>query len=361
MSGPDEHRRPAAVAVPDAFKGTATASEVADAMTSGALAAGWDCQPCPMSDGGEGFADVLAGTRVGHGRWIESTVTGPAGRPVVARWWHSDDGPGAEAVIESASASGLPLAGGPAGNDPVAATSRGTGELLVAAARSGVRRILLGVGGTAMTDGGRGALDAVEEAGGLGDVALVVACDVDVAFIESASVFAPQKGASPAQVAVLRERLGALATEYRDRYGIDVEHLPRSGAAGGLAGGLAVLGALLVPGFDVAAREVGLLSRMTGRDLVVTGEGRLDVTSWSGKVVGGVVAMAAEVGVPCLIVAGSVAEDGGGRVGEGAGAGGGHPSVQVVSLSERFGWARAVGDPAGCVARAVTAELSRRT
>jgi len=357
MSGTDERHHPTAVAVPDAFKGTASALEMAGALVRGALAASWECEPCPMSDGGEGFAEVVSRARADKGGWVESVVTGPAGRPVSARWWLGGDGPDGEAVVESASASGLPLVGGAAGNDPMAATSRGTGELLVAAVRAGARRILLGVGGTAMTDGGRGALDAIEEAGGLGDVAVVVACDVDVRFVDAATVFAPQKGASPTQVAALRDRLGALAADYRDRYGIDVERLPGAGAAGGLAGGLAALGARLVPGFEVTAGAVGLRDRMTGHDLVVTGEGRLDVTSWSGKVVGGVIALAAAVGVPCLVVVGSVAEDAGNGVGEG----GLRPSAQVVSLSERFGWTRALEDPVGCAAEAVTSVLSERS
>ena len=113
------------------------------------------------------------------------------------------------AVVESAAASGLPLAGGAEGNDPLRATTRGTGELVVAAAAAGARRVLLGVGGSATTDGGRGALEAIEEAGGLGEIEVVVACDVKTRFIEAAEEFGPQKGATPAQVVELGDRLAS--------------------------------------------------------------------------------------------------------------------------------------------------------
>jgi len=330
---------------------------VADAVVVGAAEAGWTCDPCAVSDGGEGFADVIARSGgAGAGAWVEDRVTGPLGDPVTARWWFAGDASGGQAVMECAAASGLPLAGGADGNDPLAATSRGTGELLVAAARVGARRVLLGVGGSAMTDGGRGALDAIESAGGLPGVEVVVACDVDVGFVDAATRFAPQKGAGPSQVAILRDRLVALAGTYRERYGVDVESLPGAGAAGGLAGGLAAMGARLVPGFDVVAAAVGVRARMEGKDIVITGEGGLDDTSWSGKVVGGIVGLSAEAGVPVLVVAGSVAQGPGtARAVRRAGT-----SVQVVSLSSRFGRDRAMRDPTGCVTEVVASVLSDR-
>ena len=215
-------RSPLVLAAPDAFKGTAAAAEVAGAVAAAAVDAGWVCDECPLSDGGEGFATVIsaAGTRPGGsggpahrahgGHWVETAVTGPIGGRVVARWYLD----GAQAVIESATASGLPLAGGAAGNDPVAATTRGTGELIVAAIGAGARRILVGVGGSATTDGGLGAVEAIDAAGGLQGVDVVVACDVQTLFVDAAEIFGPQKGATPDQVVVLRRRLEALAHRY---------------------------------------------------------------------------------------------------------------------------------------------------
>jgi glycerate 2-kinase len=334
-----------ALAAPDAFKGTATAAEVAAAMVQGATTAGWAGDPCPLSDGGEGFAEVLAGAVGGEGgRWMETTVTGPLGGPVVARWHLGGD----RAVIESAAASGLPLAGGAEGNDPVAATTRGTGELVAAAVAAGARRVLVGVGGSATTDGGLGALQAIDEAGGLDGAEVVVACDVRTPFVEAARRFGPQKGASPEQVEVLSRRLEELAVLYRERSGRDVGALPGSGAAGGLGGGLVVAGARLVPGFEVVAEAVGLDERLSRADLVLTGEGRLDASSWVGKVVGGVRDRARQAKRPVLVVAGTVAP------GEVA------PDLAVVDLSVRFGAAAALADPVGCVAVAVGEELGRR-
>ena len=326
------------LAAPDSFKGTAGAAHLAEAVSAGARAAGWESDPCPLSDGGEGFAQVVAARHAGEGAWRTTRVTGPLGVPVEASWWL---GVG-EAVVESAAASGLPLAGGREGNDPVAATTRGTGELIVAAVGAGAGRVLVGVGGSATTDGGRGALEAIEESGGLGGAEVVVACDVQTRFVDAAEVFGPQKGATPGQVGELRRRLEDFVVELEERYGVDVSALPGGGAAGGLAGGLGATGARLVPGFDVVAEAVGLAGRLRAAQLVVTGEGCLDESSWSGKVVGGVVRLARPVGVPVLVVAGSV-------VGKVLDPGG----VEVRSLTARFGPDQARSDPVGCVERTV--------
>ncbi len=335
-----------ALGAPDAFKGTAAAPALAGAVAAGARRAGWECDLCPLSDGGEGFAEVLAAGSVRSdgspaGAWHETTVTGPLGQPVAARWWLYDG----VAVVESAAASGLLLVGGAEGNDPVRASSRGTGELLLATAAAGARRVLLGVGGSATTDGGRGALEAVEEAGGLSGIEVVVACDVETRFVDAAAQFGPQKGATPTQVAELRHRLVGLARDLRARYGVEVSDVPGAGAAGGLAGGLTALGARLVPGFGVVADAVGLEDRLARTDVVVTGEGRLDASSWSGKVVGGVVGLARRLGVPVLVVAGAL---GPGGIEGGAGA-----EVEFRILTDRFGEARALADPAGCVEEVV--------
>jgi glycerate kinase len=339
----DAPRSPIVLAAPDAFKGTAPAAALAAAMATAATGAGWVCDQCPLSDGGEGFADVVsAGAEPAGdpGSWTETPVTGPLGSPVRARWYRRGD----EAVIESAAASGLPLAGGPEGNDPVGATTRGTGELIAAAVAAGARRVLVGVGGSATTDGGLGALEAIEEAGGLGGAEVIVACDVQTLFVEAAEIFGPQKGASPDQVIILRQRLEELAARYAAR-GTDVTSLPGAGAAGGLGGGLAVLGARLVPGFDVVAEALHLKERLSRADLVVTGEGRLDASSWAGKVVGGVRGLARRVGVPLLVVAGTV------------GPGGAVRGLEVVDLTGRYGEKRSLADPAGCVADAVREAL----
>jgi glycerate kinase len=230
------------------------------------------------------------------------------------------------AVIEMALASGLALVGGPDGNDPVAATTHGTGELVSAALDAGATRIIIGMGGSATTDGGLGAVRAIWPSGRLRSVELVVACDVRTRFVDAARVFAPQKGATPAQVSLLTRRLERLVDVYRQDFGVDVRPLDGAGAAGGLAGGLAAIGAELVSGFDLVAEELGLAERIDAADVVVTGEGFLDEESFDGKVVGGVLSLAASSGRPVLAVVGEVLD--GVELPDG---------LRVVSLVERCG------------------------
>jgi glycerate kinase len=344
---PDRTRPRKVLAAPDAFKGTATAAEIAAAIATGATHAGWETDQCPLSDGGEGFLDVL---EVLGGETVRSVVTGPLGAPVEAEWRNAGD----TAVVESARASGLVLAGGPAGNDPVAATSRGTGELIAAALRSGATRVLVGVGGSATTDGGLGALEAIDEAGGIGEADLLVACDVTVRFVDAARIFGPQKGASPVQVELLERRLTGLLAAYRRRRP-DLGEIPGAGAAGGLAGGLVVAGARVVPGFDLVAGLVGLDSRMAGATIVISGEGAFDATSWEGKVVAGVARRCSTADTDLLVIAG--------RIGPGA-LSGVPPSTPLygsVDLSEVFGADTAISDPQGSVALAAEAVLSGRS
>src|SRR5918997_3818088 len=316
------------VAAPDTFRGTAAAAKVAAAVGRAATAAGWTVDEVPLADGGEGTLDVLGGPN------RSTTVTGPLGDPVVAPWRFA----GRSAVVEMARASGLELVGGPGRNDPVAATSSGTGELVSAAVDAGCRRIVVGVGGSASTDGGLGAVRALEPLARLRGVDLVVACDVRTRFVDAAPVFAPQKGASAAQVELLRRRLERLADVYLRSYGVDVRDMEGSGAAGGLAGGLAAAGARLGPGLDLVADEVDLPDRLDGADLVVTGEGFLDEQSFEGKVVGGVATLAAAGGGPVLAVVGQVLD------GVALPAG-----VEVVSLVDAVGEERATGDTAAAV------------
>jgi glycerate 2-kinase len=282
-----------AIVAPDKFRGSLTAAEAAGAMAAGLEAAGLTTRRIPLADGGEGTLDALLAARGGSTR--TATVTGPLGAPVEAQWGLLPDGTG---VVEMARASGLALVN--MRNDPLRATSRGTGELVNAALRGGARRVIVGVGGSATTDGGLGAIDALGWS--LAGEDITVACDVSTRFLDAATVYGPQKGATSAQVSLLTRRLARLAEVYRDRTGVDVTELEGAGAAGGLAGGLAAIGAQLEPGFEVVARAAGFDDALDGADLVVTGEGRLDATSFEGKVVGGVVEWAAEAGVARRVV-----------------------------------------------------------
>lgn len=311
----DTHR-PTVVIAPDKFRGTATAREICQAVEAVADEAGWHCRSIPLADGGEGTLDALGGAN------RTTTVTGPLGDPVDARWRLS----GRTAVIEMAQASGLALVGGPGGNDPLSASTYGTGELITAAVEAGARRVVVGLGGSATTDGGLGALRAMVPLARMRGIDLEVACDVRTRFLDAAEVFAPQKGATRRQVELLRRRLERLAEVYRDEHGVDVTELDGSGAAGGLAGGLAAIGARLVEGFELIAEEVGLADAVEHARLVVTGEGHLDAESFDGKVVGGVAALCAASGVPALAVVGA-AEPG---IEVPAG-------LEVVSLEERLG------------------------
>ena len=311
------------LAAPDKFRGTLTARAAAAAIAAGAVRAGWTAVELPLADGGEGTLDVLGG---GNRR---TTVTGPLGEPVEAEWRLEDDG---TALIEAAQACGLTLAGGPEGNDPLRATSRGVGELVAAAAEAGAARIVVAVGGVASTDGGAGALEAVPHPLA---VPLEVAYDVEARFLDAADVFAPQKGATPEQVGVLRERLEKLV----------VPDVPGAGAAGGLAGGLAALGARLLPGFELVAQRLGFDERLAEADLVVTGEGLLDETSFTGKVVGRVLDRAKAAGIEALVFAGNVAP--------------GSP-VDAVSLVDRYGPERALAEPAQCLSELVETALATR-
>src|SRR6056297_436547 len=177
------------VAAPDKFKGSLTAAQVAAAIGHACWEAGIDCTEVPMADGGDGLLDALGGPN------RSSKVTGPLGDTVEAAWRLSKG----TAVIEMARASGLALIGGAAGNDPMNATTTGTGELIDHALDAGARRIIVGLGGSATTDGGFGAIRAITAIARLKQVELIVACDVTTTFTEAAAVFGPQKGASRAR------------------------------------------------------------------------------------------------------------------------------------------------------------------
>jgi glycerate kinase len=215
----------------------------------------------------------------------------------------------------------------------------GTGELVNAAVDAGCKRIIVCVGGSATTDGGLGALRALEPLARLRGTELIVACDVRTTFVDAAPLFAEQKGATPSQVRLLTRRLERLAQVYEDDYGVDVRSIPGSGAAGGLAGGLLCAGARLVSGFDLVADEL---------ELAVTAEGFLDEQSFDGKVVGGVLDLAVADGVPVLAVVGEVVD--GVTLPDG---------LEVISLVERFGEDRARRDTLTCIQAAVSERLDR--
>jgi glycerate 2-kinase len=283
---------------PDKFRGSLTADGAARALARGVERAGRRARRLPLADGGEGTLAVLCPDPA---TWRTARVTGPLGDAVDAPWGVR----GGTAVVESARASGLGLVSGR--NDPLRATTRGTGELIRIALESGARRLIVGVGGSATTDGGLGALEALDF--DLRGAEVVVACDVETRFVDAARVFGPQKGADAAAVARLEERLAGLAERYGSDLGVDVRERPMAGAAGGLAGGLAALGATLRPGARLVAETVGLRAALADASLALTGEGRFDATSRAGKVVGHVLDEARSAGVPVAIVAGEADAD----------------------------------------------------
>jgi glycerate kinase len=310
-----------AVVCPDKFRGTLRADEVARAMAAGAARAGFDdVVELPLADGGEGTLDTLLAATGGSRR--TARVTGPLGDPVDAEWGVLTGG---LAVVEMARASGLGLVAGH--NDPLRASTRGTGELIAAVRAQGFTRVLVAVGGSATTDGGLAAVEALGWS--LQGMKVTVACDVETAFAAAAEVYGPQKGASGAQISLLTRRLKLLADQYRSRTGVDVAQLTGAGAAGGLAGGLAAIGAELASGFDVVAEAVGLEAALEGADLALTGEGKLDPSSLVGKVVGGVLSWADDLDVARVaIIAGQVSDDARATLAE-------RPNVQVLALTDR--------------------------
>ncbi|MBO9531820.1 MAG: glycerate kinase [Solirubrobacteraceae bacterium] len=300
--------RPVLVA-PDAFKGTFSAVEVAEAIAAGIESTGILADRCPIADGGEGTADVLCGALGGDVRDVE--VTGPLGDAVVASFTllerpASGKSRGSRtAVLDMASASGLPLV--PEGaRDPLVATSVGTGELISAAIDAGAELVLVACGGSATVDGGAGAIEALTNGGGLRGAKLTCLVDVQTTWERCAAVFGPQKGASPEGVAELEVRLAALAATLPN----DPRGIPGGGAAGGLAGGLhAAFGAAIEPGAPFVLTAVGADARMRAARFVIVGEGQLDRTSLQGKAPGELATRSRQAGVPCHAVVGRNALD----------------------------------------------------
>jgi len=329
----------------DSFKESLGALGVCRAIADGVRDAAPDADVtlCPMADGGEGTVEALVDAT--DGRRLTATVSGPLGDPVEAMWGmlgersQTDGMP--TTVVEMAAASGLPLLPTERRN-PLLTSTYGTGQLVAAALNEGAGRIILGIGGSATTDGGAGCAQAVGvrfrdragcdlsdglAGGSLSDIASVdvtgrdprladceiqVACDVDNPLCGprgAAAVYGPQKGATPAMVEQLDGGLAHLADVIAHDLGRDVRDMPGAGAAGGLGAGLvAFLGATLRPGIDIVTEAVGLADRLAGADLVITGEGRLDAQSMMGKVVYGVGKVAKDAGVPAVAICGSIGE-----------------------------------------------------
>lgn len=330
------------VIAPDKFRGTIEAAEVASALAAGLRAArpGLDIRCCPVADGGEG---TLAAALSNGWEPRVITVTGPLGEPRTASLGLGTLDGAPAALVELALASGLALipadSSGQQATDPLAATSRGTGELIRAALDAGCATVALGIGGSACTDGGVGMLTALGAAfldaagtpvgpgGGalaslaqvdlsgldprVGRTRFIVACDVDNELTGprgAAAVFGPQKGATDAQVTVLDANLARLVDVLALTLGEAATAgavRPGAGAAGGVGyAAMTVLGAEPRPGVDVVLDLVGLEAHLAGADLVITGEGSLDEQSLGGKTPVGVGRLAARHGVGVLAVSG---------------------------------------------------------
>lgn len=275
---------PSALACPASLKGVLSARDAAAALAEG-LRAWADVRELPVADGGEGTLEVLHAAL--GGEWRQAVVHDAFGRPRRSRWLELPSG---AAAVESAET--IPL--DPERLDPFAASSRGLGELIRAVGRP--RELLVCLGGTANVDGGTGLLEVLDEL----PAPTRVACDVDVPLLDAARVFAAQKGASPEQAFELERRLAAMSTlaPFAD--------LPGAGAAGGLGAALASLGGELVRGAALVLDLVGF--DPVGYDVVVTGEGTVDVTTARGKAPGEVARRCAAAGVRCVVFGGRVVE-----------------------------------------------------
>jgi glycerate kinase len=277
MPGRPAPSEPLWLVAPDSFKGTFTATQVADALAAGLRAAGCTTDCCPLADGGEGTMQVLLDALGGTVERL--AARDPLGRAIAAQLGLLDNG--RTAIVETAEASGLGRVAAHE-RDAEAATSAGTGDLIAAAARLGAERILVAVGGSACTDGGRGAIEAIYAAGGLRGARLEVLCDTRTPYEDAATVFGPQKGADADTVKRLTARLGNLVRSFpRDPRGV-----PMTGCAGGLSGGLwGCFDARLRSGADAVLDAVRFDARARVAGHVVTGEGCLDAQSVDGKLV----------------------------------------------------------------------------
>jgi glycerate 2-kinase len=277
-----------ALASPASLKGVLSAREAAAALAEGLRAGGADPGELPVADGGEGTLDVL-----GAGEWREAVVADPLGRPVRARWLMLAGG---VAAVEAAEAIGLGLVAEEE-RDVMRASSRGLGELIQAAVAAGPAELIVFLGGTATVDGGAGLLEVVDSI----PVPVRAACDVRAPLLDAVRVFARQKGARADQLGELERRLeNATLAPYKD--------LPGAGAAGGLGAALASLGAELVEGAPLVLDVVGFHDGLRETDVVVTGEGTIDRSTFMGKAPSAVLSACQEAGVRCVLFGGRVVE-----------------------------------------------------
>jgi len=321
----------------DSFKGSATSKQVGEALKDGILRAMPHAEVLviPVADGGEGTVQALVDAT--DGKFVTVDVTNPIGERVKASFGILGDGE--TAVIEMAAASGLTLIP-PERRNPWITTTYGTGELIKAALEHGCRRIIIGIGGSATNDAGAGMAQALgiglldEDGNQIGfgggelsrlcridmsgldtramEAEFIVACDVDNPLTGekgAAYVYAPQKGATPDMVPKLDANLRHFAKVVREQLGVDVEHVPGAGAAGGLGAGLmAFLGAKLRSGTEIVFELVRLEERMRDADLVITGEGQIDSQTAFGKTPVGVAKLAKRYGKPVIAVAGAIGD-----------------------------------------------------
>lgn len=290
------------VCAPDSFKGTFSAAQVAERMSESVRALGGETVLLPIADGGEGTIDTIHA--VLGGEFVQCDVLDPSGARVRAPYLRI----GNDAYVEMATASGIQFKEAE-GFNPLTASTYGTGQQILAAAAAGCERIIVTVGGSATSDGGRGALQAIDDAGGVldGNPLIQVLTDVVTSYEEAVGVFGPQKGVLPEQITPLTEELVSFAcTLPRNPVGV-----PRTGAGGGLSGALwARHDAELLSGIEYLLELVGFDAAASDADMVLTGEGRFDGQSEKGKVISGVLGASSRLGCPCIVIAGQIAEGG---------------------------------------------------
>lgn len=327
----------AILCAPDSFKGSLTAPQVARAMARGIenYLPEAPVVELPLSDGGEGLVESLLVST--GGTWRQALVTGPLGKKVKAHYGILGDGK--TAVMEMASASGLPLLS-PEERNPLLTTTYGTGELLREILALQCKRVIIGIGGSATNDGGMGMARALgvefydaqgkplAQGGGdllrldriqIGNLSkarsleILIACDVDNPMTGprgASAIYGPQKGATPEMIPILDQGLQQLSHVFRQTLGVDVESLPGAGAAGGLGGTLmALLGGKLQRGIDLVLETIHFSTHVKNASVILTGEGSLDAQTAYGKVIMGVCQHASDV--PVIALAGNIEQEAG--------------------------------------------------
>lgn len=326
----------------DKFRGTASAPAVCDAVGDVVQRHGLLVDVQPISDGGEGFSDAF------DGEDVVVDACGPLEEPSVARYKVSRSEKGVVAIIEVAEVVGRDRLPNPASYQALAASSRGVGHLVVACQNEKVDSILIGCGGSSTSDGGLGCYRYVRDHGGL-KIPTVVATDITARF-SGAIRYAVQKGVSPQDLHIIEHRLEAIRRTYYKEQGIDVELVERTGAAGGIAGGLAALGASPTSGFEAVASAVGLYEKIDRADLVISGEGSFDAGSLEGKVT---VSLATHLRphTRLVLICGRVEPSVAAKFHDQV------PGSLVISLTERFGAQRALNDTLACIDELVDTDV----